>query len=128
MAFKAILFVNGKQYPIKNYHYSGTQPTDATNKPMARPQQGYIDITVEASNDEFLYHWFSEPEVVHNGKVVFYNSDISAAMRTLSFENAYCVNYDEDFNDSGAIPMTIDISITAGTIDINGIKDKKAWG
>lgn len=127
MAFKATLFVNGLQYTVKNYHYSGTQPTDATNKPMARPEQGYIDITVEASSDTFLFHWFSEPEVVHNGKIVFYNSDISGSMRTTTFEGAFCVDYDEDFSDLGAVPMTIDISISAGSIDINGIKDKKVW-
>ena len=128
MAFKATLFVNGKQYNVKTYHYSGSQPTDMTNKPMARPIQGYIDVTVEAGEDEFMYHWFTEPEVVHSGKIVFHNSDRSAAMRVTTFERAYCVDYDEDFSDQGTTPMTIDVSISAGLIDINGIKDKKQWG
>ena len=128
MAFKATFFVNGKQYNVKNYHYSGTQPTDADNKPMARPLQGYIDLTVEANDDEFLYHWFTEPEVIHDGSIVFYSSDRSAAVRKLQFKRGFCVDYDEDFSDEGAVPMTIDVSITASEIDINGIKHKKVWG
>lgn len=127
MAFKAKFLVNGIEYNVKHYHYSGTQPTDSSNKPAAIPIQWYIELTVEASNDSFLYHWFTEPEVSHDGKLVFYNNDIGAAMRTTEFKKRYCVDYDEDFSDTGGQPMIIDIAISAGEVDINGIGHKKPW-
>ena len=127
MAFKATFFVNGKQYKVKNYHYSGTQATDASNKPTARPEHGYIDLTIDSNDDDFLFHWFSEPQVQHNGKIVFYSSDRSSSARKVEFKKGFCVEYDEDFSDEGAVPMTIEISISVGEININGITDKKVW-
>ena len=94
---------------------------------MAVPQHGYIELTVEASDDDFLNHWFTEPEVAHNGKIVFYNTDAGSAMRKTEFETGYCVEYHEEFNHAGSMPMIIDVAITAGKIKINGIEHKKPW-
>jgi len=92
-------FINGKEYNVKNYHYSVTQPADVGNKPMVKPLQGYINLTVEPNDDEFLFHWFIKPYMVHDGKIVFYSSNQSAAVRKVQFKQGFCVYYNQDFND-----------------------------
>jgi len=128
MAFKALFFVDGKQYTVKNYHYSGIQKTDNVNKPTGAPIHGHINLTLEASNDELLFHWFNEGEVAHDGKIVFFkDTDMASPMRTISFTKGYCILYEESYGDTGSDPMVINISITAGLVSINGIENKKNW-
>lgn len=129
MAFKATIHVDGTPYTIVDYSLSGGQKTGVSKKPAGRPMVEHIALSVEATSNVQLWHWFVSPESQYSGKIVFYQDTLlSSPMRTVKFKNAFCVDYDESYKNAGNVPMLIDFVIMAEEIDINGIPYKKHWG
>ena len=49
-------------------------------------------------------------------------------MRELEFENAFCVEYREEFNAVNTEPMTVSFTVSAKKIKMNQVSLENKWG
>jgi hypothetical protein len=128
MAFLAKLIIDdGDEMNVLICSYRFKQGTDATGKPTSIPQGGYITLVVESTKSTDLFDWMIHPTGLKNGMVTFYRRDTNSKLKTLEFFEAYCVDYQEDFDHKGEMPMQITFTLSAKTIKLNDSEFKNNW-
>ena len=118
-----------QEFGLLNIKASFHQPVDSNGKPNALPTGGYLYVQIEATSDkksDQFMGWMMEADTAKNGIIVF-SSQSGTSSRILEFKNAFCIRYDEDFDASGATPMTISMVISAQTIKRGTHQLKKNW-
>ena len=128
MSFLAKLIVDGQEYNVMHCIYSFEQPMDHTGKPSGKPRGGQIMITLESQGKFDLFHWMAEPEQTKDGSIVFYKRDAMSRLQEVSFNKAYCVSLEEEFDANDDIPMQKRIVISAKTISIGDMNFENHWG
>ena len=129
MAIQAILSINGdsKEYNILECTYEFRQSIDDTGKPISRPQGGKITFVTPSTSDDdlFFYKWMFNKTEVQSGVFVFtvYSNDNKPYYKTLEFENAYCIELKDNFNNDDSKLMYSTITISAQIIRI-GKRDR----
>ncbi len=120
MAFLAKLSIDGgTEINVLNCSFRFSQSTDATGKPSSIPQGGYVSIIVESTKDTEIYDWMISPTSLKNGAITFYRRDMFSKLKTLDFNEAYCVEYHESFDHKGEHPMQISFTISAKKLKLN---------
>lgn len=119
MSFLAKLVLGSSEFNVLSADYEISQPTDSQNRPNGKPKGGIINLTLEASNKNDLAEWMLSPTMKKAGQLTFYRRDANSAMKTISFSDAFCVNYKEVFVANGEDPMKTLIRISAGELKIN---------
>jgi hypothetical protein len=119
MSFLAKLEIGSTEYNVLNVDYEISQPIDHQNKPSGKPKGGIINLTIESNQKNDIIEWMVSPTMKKSGKVTFYRRDANSSMRTLSFNDGFCVNYKEIFDASGSNPMKLQIKVSAGEMKIN---------
>jgi hypothetical protein len=128
MAFLAKVSIDGgEEMNVLNCSFRFTQTTDATGKPSALPQGGYLSFVVESTKETDLCDWMISPTGTKNGVVTFYRRDMYSKLKTVEFTDAYCVDYHESFDHKGEHPMQISVVICAKTLKINESEFKNNW-
>lgn len=93
----AELHVAGHVIPILRFHYAATQATGARGRPVAKVRRGLVDLTADVPDHTLLEHWATNPHQRLSAELLLL--DAGVALETLIFPGAYCVRYDEDFDD-----------------------------
>jgi hypothetical protein len=120
MSFLAKLSLDGSdEMNVLFCNYRFNQSVDATGKPSSIPQGGLVTLTVESKNDTEIFDWMINPTATKNGVVTFYRRDMKSKLKTLEFGSAYCVNFQEEFNHIGEMPMQISFTLSAKTVKVN---------
>ena len=82
--------------------YSFTQATDKDNQPSGLPRGGKITLRVKAEDDGNvdLLKWMTSKSLAKKGSLLFMTSkDIDKKMKSIEFEDAYCVDFVEHWED-----------------------------
>jgi hypothetical protein len=120
MSFLAKLSIDGSQELNVLYcNYRLNQMIDSTGKPTSIPKGGLVSITVESKSDTDLFDWMINPTGTKSGIVTFYRRDTMSKLKTLSFTDAYCVDFQEEFNHVGDMPLQITFTLSAKALKIN---------
>lgn len=128
MSFKARLEIEGKEYNIITIEYGFTQNTDHSNKPVGVPRGGMIDLTIESHGDTDFLDWMVSSTQSKKGKIVFYKPDeFMSILFSISFEDAYCVDYTESFDAANQMPMIIQMTISARKLDFGNVVYENKW-
>lgn len=129
MSFLATLNINAdiKNVRVLAAEYEFSQPVDHTLRPKSRVQCGLISLEIESDNKIGFAQWMLSDTMQHSGEIVFSKRDSGAALKTLSFIDAYCVYYKEVFHATGDIPMTIHLNLSAKEISVNSAKISNPW-
>jgi Hemolysin coregulated protein Hcp (TssD) len=128
MAFLAKLTIDdGEEMNVLHCSYRFTQGTNANGKPAAVPQGGFVSLVVESTKSTDVFDWMINPTGLKNGLVTFYRRDMHSKLKTLEFMDAYCVDYQEDFDHKGEHPMQISFTVSAKTIKVNDSEFKNNW-
>ncbi len=127
-SFKAKLEIDGKEITVLNYMLHVDQQSDVTGRPTASPTAGQLTLNLEMSVDtKELSRWALSDTSTKDGKIIFYNNNLSGILRTISFSNAYCLKYTENFADKGVNPFTLKILISAKEIKIGDEDHVNNW-
>lgn len=124
MAIQAKLSINGdsKEYNILECVYDFHQAIDDTGKPVSRPQGGTITFVTPTTSDDdlFFYKWMFNKTEVQSGifRFTVYSNDNMPYYKTLEFENAYCIELKDYFNNTDSKLMYSTITISAQVIRI----------
>jgi hypothetical protein len=89
-----------REVAMVNYIFS--QATDKEGQTTGIPRGGIITIKVKAMNDGNceLLSWMIDSSLSKDGIIEFMNSsDVSKKMKEIKFEGAYCVKFEEKWND-----------------------------
>ncbi|MFD2726299.1 type VI secretion system tube protein TssD [Hyunsoonleella rubra] len=127
MSFKAIFKVGGEEYNVLNCSYELFQETDVTGRPSSVTRGGKISITVESTSDTSLSDWMFNNFERKDGSIVFLKRDTEATAKELKFTEAYMIHYQENFDASGANPMSESFVISSKTIGIGNGEHVNEW-
>ena len=122
MALQGSLTVQNKTYGVVECAYEFNQSIDDTGKPTSRPKGGTITFVMPTTNDEdlFFYKWMFHKTETHDGvfKFVVFTNNNKKSYKTVAFENAYCINLKDYFNDNDSKLMYTTVTISAEKIMI----------
>lgn len=127
MSFLAKLVLGSTEFNVLAADYEISQSTDAQNRPNGKPRGGVINLTLEASNKNDLAEWMLSPTMKKSGQLTFYRRDANSSMKTISFSDAFCINYKESFDAGNQDPMKTIIRISAGELKINNAAVTNPW-
>src|ERR1700759_2236588 len=107
MSFSAKLQLNGSDddYNVLKMNYHIDQAFTPRHRPNGSPTNSVLDITIETSRNSNITEWMLSPTSAKTGKIIFYRRDVGAAMKTIDFEEAYCVHLEETFDATNDSPM-----------------------
>jgi hypothetical protein len=83
--------------------YAFAQATDKEGQTTGIPRGGKIKIKVKAMNDGTceLLNWMVSKDLAKEGKIEFMNSsDSTKKMKDIEFKGAYCVDFQENWEDT----------------------------
>lgn len=122
MALQGSLTIGEKTYGVVECAYEFHQSIDETGKPVSRPQGGTITFVMPSTSNEdlFFYKWMFNKTEVQSGffKFIVYSNDNKQSYKTVEFQNAYCVELKDYFNDNDSKLMYTTVTISAQTICI----------
>ena len=84
--------------------YNFKRDADKEGQPSGIARGGQIVVKVKALNDGNcdLLEWINNTGGGKKGSIIFYDSrDQSKKMKSIDFENAYCVDFTESWEDKG---------------------------
>lgn len=117
-----------KAREVVHLNYALRQETDVEGQPTAVTRGGKIQLKVKSLNEgntEFL-EWMVDPFLSKNGEITFLKRD-GTNMKTLKFEDAYLVDYEEDFdalNDNSQFEI---FTISAKKIEMGAAVHENQW-
>jgi len=93
---------------VASLSYSFSQTIDKDGQVTDIPRGGLIVLRLKARNDgnREMLDWMIQKKYSKNGMIVFSKTTDGGIMKTLSFTDAYCVNYEEHWeDDTVGIPL-----------------------
>jgi len=87
---------------VLQFSYKFEQTRDKQGQISAETKGGEIKLTVKASNKGFtdLLQWKLDPENrAYHGGIEFFNTVNRMHMKLIKFENAFCVEYEEEWKE-----------------------------
>jgi hypothetical protein len=128
MSFKAVLELDGQKFNIMEMNISFNQRIDQTGKPVANPEGGMINLSIETSVSTSVFlNWMILPDAKKSGVIKFTKRDDEGSLKTIEFSDAFCVNYNEVFTSVGKTPMITHITITSKKIKSGESTMDKEW-
>ena len=90
-----------KDREVAEVTYNFTQATDKEGQMSGIPRGGKINIKVKAMNDgnNELLTWMLNATMKKNGSLVFMKTTDGSDMKKIEFEQAYCVEFTEHWED-----------------------------
>lgn len=130
MAFEAKLRVAGAQgaeYKVFKMRYNLSRNYDnVSSKPTTDLHTGTISVELESKlGDTSFFQMMKEQETPVSGTITFYGPQ--GKKRELSFQDAFLVYYEENFDRAGAETMTTTLEIAARIISNAGIRHALVW-
>jgi len=101
--------------------YQFNQQIDVEGQPTGTTRGGVINLKVKStdSGNTELLEWTCNSYLEKGGKITWPNR-IGGTMKTLEFANAYCVSYEEVYDDSNKDRMYESITITCRQLTVSG--------
>lgn len=93
---KASFKVDGQEAEVIGLSYSFDQNVDNIGQPAGEVRGGVISVTVGSLGSEKRFGWMVTSDMKKSGEIEFVDAD-GSTLKTLKFEDAYCVGYTEEF-------------------------------
>lgn len=132
MAFEAKLTIGNSIYEALECEYEFSQSLEQTGKPATRSRGGHIIIVLKSTGDDdmFFQEWMSKQTEAKSGSIEFIISGEGEKrkIKTISFDEAYCINYYEHFNHDNSVLMYMRITLSAAVVKFGGkVEFKSDW-
>lgn len=127
MSFLAKLKIENVEYNVLSLDWNIEQSFDDTGLPIERTQAGQIKVTYESTKDTEIISWALSNRGLKNGELTLYNRDSVSTFRKIEFRDAYCVNFNEKFDNINNKPLLSEILISARELIIKDAKHVNNW-
>jgi hypothetical protein len=98
--------------------------TDRRGKRIEDLRGGQITIQIESSDKDDFLQWMDDTQELRDGEILFYKRDMMATSKKITFSNADCTYYSEEFNADGDVPMRTRLIIAPHMMSIGETKIK----
>jgi Hemolysin coregulated protein Hcp (TssD) len=100
MPNNAQMTIDGKKSDLKFLRYHFHRHTEDNGKPSTRIRKGEITVVKDSIyNKCAAIDWLSDQDMAKEGEIVIYlDEKRSAILKTIKFENAYIIEYEETFD------------------------------
>jgi len=120
---------------VQMVSYAFNQAIDKENQPAGIPRGGLVTIKCKALNGSDglgeLLNWMTSKTMAKNGKVIFMvSSDSEKLLKELEFEQAYCVQFKEVWEDKQSnadLAHYEEIVISCRKIKCAGAEYRNEW-
>ena len=131
MAHTGKFVLDGKPADLVNLTYHLDRDTDDKGKPSTRVRKCLITVTI-ASDDALknaIIEWMKEGNGSKTGKTgsVIINDEEDQEFKTIGFENAFIVNYVENFSYGAGSNVQETFTITAEKVKIGEAEFDFKW-
>ncbi|PID68913.1 MAG: hypothetical protein CR968_00420 [Flavobacteriia bacterium] len=127
MSFLSQMIIEDDTMNVLSCSFSFQQGADSTGKPSQRPKGGQITVVIESTNKTDFLEWMISPNMTKDGEIIFYKRDNMASLKTIKFKEAYCLNYDEDFDAVNDNPLKTRIVISAKEVTVKDTTFVNNW-
>ncbi len=127
MSFLSQMIIEDDTMNVLSCSFSFQQGADSTGKPSQRPKGGQITVVIESTNKTDFLEWMISPNMTKDGEIIFYKRDNMSGLKTIKFKEAYCLNYDEDFDAVNDNPLKTRIVISAKEISVKDTTFTNNW-
>ncbi len=124
-SFSSELLVEDHRYSLTTCTFGVQQATHQRGRVSARVRYEPVHLTMTVPDDDFLSVWAADPYKRVAASIIFRNADGGMALETVSMTAAYCVSYEEVFQQgdtaSGAYQAFVTLADPGGfTIQAGG--------
>lgn len=116
-----------KDREVLKVDYYFNQATDTEGQMAGIPRGGRINILVKALNDgnNELLKWMTTPDLGKKGSVYFKETKTGNKMKEIEFEDAYCVDFKETWEDK--VGHAEAITLSCRKIKVGTVTYENAW-
>ena len=125
--FKAVFKIEGEEFNVLKCHYVLDRDTDQSGRPSTDVRGGKITLQIESSQKTMFFDWIINAYAQKSGEVEFYKRNDPSPAKVLKFEEAYMVEYGEDFDVVGPnkeAPMVETFTVSSRKITLGGTFEK----
>ena len=130
MPHTATFKLDGKESDVKSFSYHFFRVTEENGRVAARVRKGEISMTI-ASDDkhkEAVINKLAKADQPMEGELIIYEDDEKTkVLKTIKFENAFVVDYREEFNDANNLNTRESFTISSEKISIGSAKFDFKW-
>lgn len=127
MASIAKLMLDNEEMTVLHIKYKLNQGVDGNNRINTVVRGGTIQMVVESSENEDIHAWAASNDMTKSGEIVFKRQDTTSAMRKLTFKNAHCIRFAEEFHARDNQPMVMIFTLSAEEISTARMDYKNNW-
>ena len=113
-SFRCILTLPGQDFPVVHCAYEFSQATSERGRATAKVRSGLITMLLDVPESDLLLVWATDPHKKLSGYLLFEETNRPTAREKLTFEDAFCVSYEEVFvagsNKAGSYRCELQIS------------------
>lgn len=117
MALKALLSIVGvnEEFTVVEFEHRLSQTVNTNGVPQDGPHGGMLFVTINTPEKNYaLYDWMLSSKQEDGCVYLVLNAkNKQSSFKTIHFEDAYCVNFYEYFNNHNENMMTIKLVISA---------------
>lgn len=132
---KAHFIVEGETHELIALSYSFDQNIDNIGQPAGEVRGGQIRVTLGSTGSSMRFGWMVASDMKKSGEIKFIDAT-GATLKTLRFEDAYCVGFTEDyeaFSGDGMTGVSIKdgaketLTLSCRTIEVEGEIHENTW-
>lgn len=128
-SFRGMLLLAGQEFPMVQCSYEFEQATSERGRVMAKVRSGLLVLHLDVPDSDQLLAWANDPQKKLSGSVVFNQTDRPVVREELTFEDGFCVAYEENFQ-SGAAPegaYRCTLHISAARLTLGAVAKDNTW-
>jgi len=131
---KAQFLVDGTESEVIELSYSLDQNVDNIGQPAGEVRGGIISVTLGTNGSSDRYGWMVASDMKKSGEIK-YTDATGQTLKTVKFEDAYCVAYTEEYEAfaGGAAGISIKegaketLTLSCRVIDCEGEIHENTW-
>ncbi|MFV0484391.1 MAG: type VI secretion system tube protein TssD, partial [Bacteroidales bacterium] len=127
-SFRATLELGGKEFDVLYSNYEFSRNTDGKGKPSSNILGGRVHVQIESTADTSVIEGMLNSQFkAVEGKIVYKKTEEDSKMKEIEFKNAYIVHYKETLDVNNEVPMVINVTFSAETINIGNAALDNRW-
>jgi hypothetical protein len=127
MVVQAELILDGNTYGLYSVSIEIGQAVDKFGRPSSAAKGGKIEIEFFSLKDDVIFDWMVQTRKTLNGSINLYEDDLETKIKEIKFEDAYCTEYTEIFDETMDVSPVTKLTISAEKLTIGNIDLDNHW-
>jgi hypothetical protein len=127
MVAKAELVLEGNTYLLNSVSIEIEQVADQFGRPSTVAKGGKIEIELFSVEDDVIFDWMVHTKKTLNGSINLYEADFETKVKEIKFEDAYCIEFNERFDEASGDNLVTKCKISAEKLSIGNIDLDNQW-